>query len=454
MTINPLVQEFLRASQSWICAEYYCDFRYIARRGATHYELLDSSLHLNPLPPPNNAFRIDVEGFGIGQVQILSRHEPLLKLINEAIAGSFTLEERSFVLPSEGSLGTYSDMVLRERWFSDLHLRLHGSQPLSVPDTDLARVDNGLRLAEPPFDGLADVAGWLGLRQVSGSMLPTLDIRIGPPVDLIFARCSLADNKLSLTFLAHALFDTSSVNLSVRIVPGPAGLAARRTMAGAIVWGEAKDGLREGKLEASVEEADSVLVMLMIGTSTVRRQWFADSQKARNQRLAATLHFDKDLKMVRRALLEATDSATFERGAASILFLLGFNPAIQLETDAPDLIVATPAGRLAVVECTTRIADFQTKLGKLVDRRVSLEKHLTATRHIGFPPVAALICRLPKDQIAAHVDDVRSHKVILITGEDIEASLNQVRFPDNPDKMLADKLAELESSQQDDTDTK
>jgi hypothetical protein len=195
-----------------------------------------------------------------------------------------------------------------------------------------------------------------------------------------------------------------------------------------------------------MEEADSVLVMLMIGSSTVRRQWLVDSQKARNQRLAATLHFDKDLKMVRRALLEANDSATFERGAASILFLLGFSPAIQLETDAPDLIVATPAGRLAVVECTTRIADFQAKVGKLVDRRASLEKHLTATGHVGFPPVAALICRLPKDQIAALVDDIRAHKVILVTGEDIEASLNQMRFPNNPDKMLADKLAELESS--------
>jgi hypothetical protein len=129
VSINTLVQEFLDTSQSWICAEYYCDFRCVAMRGASHYNLLDASLTLNPLPPPNNAFWIDVEGFGIGQVHTLSQHDPLIKLLADATAGSFTFGGRTFILPSGGSIGIYSDMVLRERWFSDLHLRLHGSQP-------------------------------------------------------------------------------------------------------------------------------------------------------------------------------------------------------------------------------------------------------------------------------------------------------------------------------------
>ncbi len=153
-------------------------------------------------------------------------------------------------------------------------------------------------------------------------------------------------------------------------------------------------------------------------------------------------HFDVDLKMVRQALLDASDQAKFERGVASLLFLLGFNPALQLETDAPDLIVTTPSGRLMVVECTTRIADFTAKVGKLVDRRGALSKHLTEAGH-PLPVTSVLVCRLPRDQIATHEEQLRTHNTILVAGEDISSALERLRFPSDPDKMLDEALARL-----------
>ena len=48
-------------------------------------------------------------------------------------------------------------------------------------------------------------------------------------------------------------------------------------------------------------------------------------------------HFDADLRKMKQALFDATDSKIVEAGLAAALYLMGFNPAVQLETDAPCL---------------------------------------------------------------------------------------------------------------------
>jgi hypothetical protein len=115
---------------------------------------------------------------------------------------------------------------------------------------------------------------------------------------------------------------------------------------------------------------------------------------------------------------------------------LGFASAVQLETEAPDLLVATPAGRLVLVECTLKVADFRTKLGKLVDRRASLQREMTKTGHPA-QMYAVLICRVPADQLVIDVAELRQHGVILLTLSDIENGLMRVHGHNDPDEMLA-----------------
>lgn len=435
------------AAEAWICDGYSLDFRYIATHGGNGYEIWDASLSLNPLPSQKDLnFRIDVAGFAIGQIQRVETDKGLLlQLLKDAIGGKVGLIEAPMTLTLSELFDCYSEMSHRDRWFSDLHLLINGDNRPAPTTTELAVIDSALRLAEPPFDGLSDVANWLGLKAPgSTSNPPKIEIRIGPPVDLIFDGCSVAGDMLKLTLHAHPELDTSLVKLSFRAVPGNA-LAARQHATNNLVWGEVRDRRREGTAQIKLENADSVLVMLMLGNSTVRRQWFVDPEKARNYRLLATQHFDRDLKMLRHAVLDSHDSVKFEQGIASLLFLLGFNPAIQIETDAPDLIVTTPGGRLAIVECTTRVADFASKIGKLVDRRGALSKSLEASAH-RFDILSVLVCRLPRDQIATHADELRVRNTILITGEDIAAAFDRVRLSNDPDSMLADLVDRMNSS--------
>jgi hypothetical protein len=197
-----------------------------------------------------------------------------------------------------------------------------------------------------------------------------------------------------------------------------------------------------GIAQVHLDQADSALVMLMIGDSTVRRQWFLDQSKARNSRLVALQHFDKDLRMVKQAVFQTTDSERFEKGVAALLFLLGFSPVLSVETNAPDIVVTTPAGRLVVVECTTRIADFNSKLGKLVDRKGALSKALETSSHYSRVD-AVLVCSLPRGQIVVDAADLDGHQVILITKQEIEAAFDRLRFPNNPDELLDQGVASL-----------
>lgn len=439
---------FLKAAEAWVCDGYSIDVRYLAERKKGETQLWSASILLNPLKAQRDlSFSIESPGFVIGQSQRAAQtKKALLKVLERAVLGIVDTPSAIAQLPNLQPHGFFSEMSYRERWFSDLHLQIDGSRiPLSHP-TQLVEMDNKLRASEPPFDGLADAANWLGL-SVPGvtSSPPSIVIRVGPPCDLIFEGCILSKDKLQLVLHAHPKFDISTVGLAVRAVPGDA-LNARRQIATDIKWGRAQGGRRVGKVNVSLKQADNALVMLLIGNQTVRRQWFTDPAKAQNKRLLAVQHFDQDLRMIKQAVFDASESAKFEQGIAALCFLLGFCAALQLETDAPDIVLTTASGKLALIECTTRIADFANKLGKLVDRRGALSKSLMESGH-STTVTAILICRLPRNQISAQREDLHAHGTILMSREDLVAAFERLRHPTDPDGFLDELLAKLDDSE-------
>lgn len=430
-------KNFFLAADAWVCDGYYADIRFIAGGDGRDRSIWDASIFLTPLPPPNeHGMRIDSCGILVGLIQrSRGTKKQLISLLKSAAKGVISIPSAKLIVHRDHSLYLFSEMSSRDRWSYDLHLYVGGSPRPHPAPAQLAEYDNALRAATPPFDGLADASGWLGLiAPGTDSRSSCINIRVGPPVDIVFDECSLSEDSLRVMLHAHPKFDTSHVKLSVRTVPGD-GLASRRQVASEIIWGRAKNGVRAGVANVSLKNADSALAMLMIDSTTVRRQWFGDESKARNHRLIAVSRFDKDLRMIKNAALENPDSNRFEVGISALLFLLGFSPSIQVESDSPDLIVATPRGRIALVECAIKVADFATKLGKLVDRRGALVKALQASNHPNNV-AAILVCRLPRDQISAQIDSLRSHKVILLTEEDIVGGFERLRFPNDPDKML------------------
>jgi hypothetical protein len=434
---------FLRAANDWVCDSYSVDIRYIGRKDGEEICLIAAYIGLAPLPPTENmGFNIETNGLYAGQIQLTGKKENLLEILNRATQGQIEAHGHLFTLKSEHQHSYHSDMNFRDRWFYDLHLQVVGNRDATFSQINFSSIDSALRQCSTPFDGLSDLSGWLGLKDPQFSHeSPSINIRILPPVDLILSNCHLDKDKLQILLNAHPAFDLERLGLAVRAVPGN-GVGGRKQVTAEIKWKKVRKGRREGVAKIPLRNADSALAMLMIGETTVRRQWFLDPVKGDNNRLIAVQHFDKDLRMIRNAIFEQTDSARFELGVAALLFLMGFSSAVQIETDSPDIVVTTPGGRLVLVECTTRIADFNSKLGKLVDRKGSLLRALQESKKPSRVD-AVLVCALPKEQIAIRPDILQSHQIILITKDELVSAFDRLRFHIDPDKAIEGFITQM-----------
>ena len=435
---------FFDAAEAWLCDGYGLDVRYVGDVHAGGVQIWGASIGFHPLKADRNlSFSIQTECVVAGQVQRypVSKVEAL-EILRRAAEGSISLPDVQLMLPPSPTHDYHSEMHQRDRWFSELHLQVGGGRTPPPSAERILRIDNDLRTSQPPFDGLTDLSTWLGLGipALTGAG-PMVILRVVPPVDLILDQCGLSNDELRLVLHAHSSFDVSRVGIAVRGLPG-ADLQARQQARDRVEWGKITEGRLEGVARIPIARVDQVLAMLTIGASTVRRHWFVDPTKARNNRLLALRHFDADLRKIKEAIFEAHDSKKFEAGIAALFYLHGFAPVIQVETDAPDLVVSTPVGRLAVVECTTRIADVASKVGKLVDRRGALSKAFASSGHAA-QILAVLICRLPRDQIAAHQAELQSQKVVLISGDELVRAFADVRNPVDPDQVFEQAQATL-----------
>lgn len=437
-------------AETWLCNGYSMDTRFIAECTPDgRFQILSAALVLIPLPKDvDNSFQQIVGGLYIGQsVTTNVSKKQLSKVIQSAVDGVIHVYGNELQLLKSEPLDFYSESLRRDMWFYALHLKVTGDR-YSTPDyVDSFNLDNALRNAEVPFDGVADLAAWLDVNDpTSGQDRPSITFRMNPPADVQLAESGLSNGTLSIQIHAHPKLTTAKIGIAVRSVPGK-GLSARSQVAQRLEWKPVEDGIRVGALTISMKDADQALVVFSVDGMVVRRHWFVDSTRARNQRLVAVQQFDSDLRMIKRELLKPSTSDKFELSVAALLFLMGFNPAVQIETDSPDIVVMTPEGRLMLVECTTRIADNTLKVGKLVERRVALMKALNTNGHT-TQVLAVLVCALSREQLTITEDEISRNRIVLICNEDLIASLDRLRFPSNPDQIFTDAENRFTTSSQ------
>lgn len=444
MTTAAARDQFIDSAAAWVCDSYSLDIRYLAARGQEGVHLLDALLVATPFPPTqaNQELSIDVGSVLAGR-EILPNlsKEQVIEQLNLAASGKVMLKGKTLALDIHRPLSFYSEPHHRETWLANLHLQVTGTQLMPTSVTDVANTDRLLRSAPHPFDGMDDLCSWLNLSDVRpNGKACGINIRVLPPVDLFLDHNSLESNRFHLRLEAHFKLDIKKVGLATREFPGN-GIATRKQLAKQIKWQRPKNRLRQGALEVTLENADSVLTMLSVDGLTVRRHWFVDQEKAVNARYVATQLFDKELKQLRQAVLpdpgdtNKNDAARFEKGISSLLFLLGFAPGDQVENDAPDIVLWSPSGRIVLVECTLKTSDFRAKLDKLVSRRNELVSKLESTGHnLGVD--AALVCALARGHISVDKKYLSQSRVVLLTREDIESAFYRVRNPVNPDELL------------------
>ena len=433
-----MLSEFLRCIDDWVLPGYSFILRYICFVVDGKYILCDASIRFNPISPNvNYSFEIDKDGICVGsqQLNVVNKDE-CLNLLKQASEGAFFANGHLLELPGTGGVSHYSEMAHRDLWFSELHLVISRGSMANYSHQEFIRFDSVLRLAQPPFDGLNEAAAFLGLKSPgTHTNGPSITIRVGSPVDIMFEKCFLKDDFLKLVFIAHAELNLKKLNVAVRSLPD-LGLESRRQIASTILWQDTSDGTREGSAEIFFEHADSVQVMISIDGYLVRRQWLNDPIRAKNKRLLALQTFDKDLRKTKEILFEAKNIDKFEQAVSGLMFLLGFSPINPIEKEGPDIILMTPMGKLIVVECTSKIGDYHNKVGKLYQRRTSLTKHLEMNKMPATRVYSILVCSLPIGEIPIQTSQIQEFDTILIAREELLTAFDSVYNPPEPDDWI------------------
>lgn len=440
-------EKFLHDADRWICDGYSIQSSYFALMKGEDASLSSATIFM---VPSRLAKSMPADSFRIKAAELIAesswskglRRDLLIKALVRLVDGDFSYLKSGLSFNDITDRSYYSEPARPDIWFYDLNLRISGNVTAldRFHGIDFFKIDDALRMNDIPFDGMHDLSTYTGLR--SPDLLhenPIVNIRILPPVDLVISDSSLEKNKLTIRILAETSFDESKVSVGIRVFPGH-GIEGRKQISSEISWEEV-DGLKNGVCELELKSADNVLTMLMIDGRTVRRQWFVDPLKARNTRFASTQLFDRDLRMIRQYVAKGTDSDKFENSVSSIFFMLGFSSAVQVETDAPDIIMVSPKGVHILVECTAKISDVSAKIGKLVNRRAVLSELFVDSGHpVGL--FSILVCAAARSQIS-NVSEFSANEVVLIAREDIQELIDMARFVQDADKILDEMRARL-----------
>lgn len=440
--------QFLSAIDDWICDCSYLDIRYLARIADGGIHITVASVYAGVFPlAVKNEFELVTEDIVIGHVQdFCADKRKINEVINEAIKGRLLAGERELEVLGSGEINYYSESLSRDAWFWQKTLTVSGNRAFGLTYEDGLKIDNQLRVSSPPFDGLNDAVQWLGLGEHGVERrASTIQIYVAPPIDINISASYLKEGELNVVLVAHKGLDKDKVCVAIRSVPTPS-LDCRALVSHRIDWNAEKDGICKGDLNVNVGDAEAVIVILSVGGSVIRRHWFRDNRKSKNNRYLIVSTFDRDLSQIRRNVEKPQNPDKFEIAIASLLFMYGFNPCVQVETESPDILVMTPRGRVVIIECTMKISDFYTKLGKLVQRRGLLSQTMMDRGH-DFSPAAVLICAQPKDSIAVSDDQLRSHNVILLAQEDISAALERVVGDSDPDQLIDEAEIALQKGQ-------
>lgn len=183
--------------------------------------------------------------------------------------------------------------------------------------------------------------------------------------------------------------------------------------------------------------------------------WIADPSLSQNPRRAIFEEFDQGQAVLKDFLFESQrarkDARDFEVGVAWLLWMLGFSVAhagaTQRTSEAADILASTPAGHVAVVECTTGHLKADTKLSRLVARSQTIRKRLddSGNRHLKLLPV--IVTSLGREEVKADLDQAQSLGIVVVSREDLLSALNQTVATCDPEGIFSRALESLRPQQ-------
>lgn len=213
----------------------------------------------------------------------------------------------------------------------------------------------------------------------------------------------------------------------------------RATISGAAMQWDPHNALQRGITEVDVPPGAVLHCIASYKGIAQHQGWLSDPSTVQNPQRSAYEAFDDKLQILHDFLSKSQsrgrDARDLEAGVSWLLWMLGFSVAHLGGTDktqnAPDLIVTTPRGNFAVIECTTGLLKAENKLALLVERTEVLRHRLEVSGHQHLHVLPVIITSKSQEEIKADLEQAERLGVLVLTRESLEkALLRSLVLPD------------------------
>lgn len=307
------------------------------------------------------------------------------------------------------------------------------------PETDWE-----IKAAERPYDGLQELANELVLGQLV-QRPPYIEIFAYNVAVIDAQQSKVVGTKADIEFRAAKHLNHGRFRLGYRIF-APGATAIRAVVPpGEIEWTEDAD-VDRGRTTVEIPLAGALNCTISYEGIAQSHYWIADPNRIPNARRAVYEAFDPRLENLKAVVANAQgrseEARDLESAVAWLLWMLGFSVAhlnIRRMRDASDLIVVTPQGHFAIVECTTGLLKAENKLAILHDRAEAARRSLAESNsgHVHLLPV--IVTSKTRSEITPDLETAEKLGVLVMTRENLDNAINQTTLVhSNADQMYAE----------------
>lgn len=440
------VEDFFAAIASYEAAFQHNTFSYLAIRFGASFVILMGRVFMNTSPPAGQSHHFQSAHVRAGNYTLEELGLDVRGLISQLLTGTLKTPhgDLHFVeAPGGGHYATaftpfHPDGLLNQRRVNVLTLMAGATEAVRQPD-----IDWEIKAALPPYDGLQELANEFGLGALS--QRPSYIEVVAYNVEAIDIQNSkVTGTHADIHVLLAKGLSRDRLTLGYRIyVPG--STTARAAISGDEMQWTEESHVDRGQVRLEIPATAALNCTVSYDGVAQNNSWLSDPDRSQNPRRAVYEAFDPKLETLKTVVANAQgrgeEARDLESAVAWLLWMLGFSVA-HLNTrktrDATDLLVTTPLGHFAIVECTTGLLKAENKLSLLHERAEATRRSLAASNSSYLRLMPVIVTSKLRADIAPDIEFAERLGILVMTRESLESAINRTLIQPSADQLYAD----------------
>ncbi|MEY9731725.1 hypothetical protein [Bradyrhizobium yuanmingense] len=448
------VKNFMKAIRPWESGYLENSFTYVATRLGQDFVLAQGMLWLRPFQSPIPLTHFQSDNIRAGHFKLSEVGKTFQEIIADLSRGTLATPHGSLVFPRQPPSHRTS--------FTPLHpSALQSQSRLNVLKiTGVAQVlpagpsvlDWELRSSPLPYDSVQELLTEYGLGGLFTDFI-TVEVIATSVMGFDGDTSQIRQDKAHIVVRLAMNMDTEKVSVGYREINS--GVVKRGSLAGhQFAWVQEPER-QVGTIDLPVNKA-AILHCYAIYNGVAQTHWFiTDPTTSQNSRRVVVETFDPQLAIMTEFMARSRgrnyEARDLEVAVAWMFWMLGFS-TIQLGStartqDFSDIVLATPQGQFAIIECTTGLLKSENKLARLVARHATLRDRLDQSnnKHIKLLPI--MVSTLPRAELQADLEQAERLGVLVLAREQLDQITPRTIITNNADELFQEAERRVQSAQ-------